>query len=150
MSTEKINWTSDEFADYWDSLETDRQMGEDFMADQLQTETGKALLEATATTLANRHGVSSNKIKTFRMSIRRACKKVGVDILTPRKEAGSGTKKNPYVSMVLRPSNKMEVTKPINDILKGRMQKWVDKGECSYAEIEYALECIKPLFSDAA
>lgn len=100
--TEKLDFTAEEFADYWESHQQDVELGINFMVDNLKTEAGRTLLASTATVLADRHGVSSSKVVTFRQTMRRASQKAGLDVVyTPSKVKGTGTKKNPHPTMIL-------------------------------------------------
>lgn len=134
--TEEIKFTAEEFADYWESHQEDAELGENFMVKKLGDTDGQTLLARTATVLAQRHGVSSSKVITFRQTMRRACKKAGIETLTPKKVKGTGTKDSPDPIMVLDKSKAHD--KPAKsgfDIAYGRMEKWVKSGEISVTDL---------------
>jgi hypothetical protein len=139
-----LTFSSDEFADYWESYSEDGELGINFMAKQVLTDDGKRLLSNTVTTLAKRHGVSSDKVKTFRSALRKACKKAGLDdILSPKKVAGTGTAKEPTPIMILqavKPHKK--VVSPV-DMCYRRMQSWMDKDGISAEDIMEAARRIQ-------
>ena len=134
-----------EFADYWDSLETDIEFGIDFMSQKVIDDAGRGLLASTASILAQRHGVSSDKIKTFRMSMRKACQKAGIeDIWSPKKAKGTGTAANPTPYMTLVPV--IPHTKPAKmgvDLAHDRLEKGLKKGDFTINEIYDAMSVLE-------
>ena len=138
-------FTADEFADYWDSIGDDMEQGITFMSRNVMSQEGKELLADTATAIAIRHGVSSDKMKTFRVAMRKACKKAGLDdVLTPKKIAGTGTKKHPHPVMTIGVSKKQKnptIADPVA-LCYNRMKKWVGKDNVSVADIYEAARTI--------
>lgn len=137
MSDETLSFTADEFADYWESFSEDEELGINFMAKQVCVEDGRDLLSTTATTLAHRHGVSSNQVKSFRMALRKACKQAGIeDVFSPKK-----TKTDDGFIMVLTPSKPHSAprVKSGSELAAQRMRKWVEKGECTLDDLSDAV-----------
>lgn len=140
MSDEKLTFTAGEFADYWESYAEDGELAIDFMANRVVDDEGRQLLSETVTTLAHRHGVSSDKVKSFRAALRKACQKAGIeDIYSPKKvkvddETG--------YAMVLRPSKPHAKPAIANAsvLVEKRMKKWLDKGECTISDLHNALD----------
>lgn len=138
---ESMEFNAASFADYWDSIQTDVEFGIEFMSQKVQDDEGRSLLASTASILAQRHGVSSDKIKTFRMSMRKACEKAGMDdIWSPKKQKGTGTTANPTPYMTLVPV--VAHTKPAKTgkgLVYDRLEKGLKKGEFSIDDINDAL-----------
>lgn len=137
MSDEKTMFTADEFADYWESFSEDEDLGINFMAGQVVDDSGRDLLSTTATTLAHRHGVSSNQVKSFRAALRKACKQAGIeDVFSPKK-----TKTDDGYVMVLTPSKPHASPRVKNgsELAAQRMRKWVEKGECTLDDLRDAV-----------
>lgn len=141
-----LDFTAEEFADYWESVHDDEQSGIDFMAKTVVTDEGRELLSSTVTTLADRHGVSSGNVKTFRTALRKACQKAGIeDIYSPKKtKCVDEITGIPGYKMVLKPS--VPHSKPagvdLHAKLIKRMMAWVNKGECSIADLEEAVNIL--------
>jgi hypothetical protein len=133
--TDKITFTAEEFASYWESHQDDIELGINFMIENLKTPNGRDLLANTATVLAVRHGVSSSKVVTFRQTMRRASKKAGLDVIyTPSKVKGTGTKKNPHPTMVVEAAavgdgrgRKVDVARRLNSALKAAVDAGWDE-----------------------
>lgn len=137
MSEESMMFTALEFADYWESFSEDEELGINFMANKVCVEDGRNLLSDTATTLAHRHGVSSNQVKSFRMALRKACKQAGIeDVFSPKK-----TKTDDGFIMVLTPSkpHASPRVKSGSELAAQRMRKWVEKGECTLDDLRDAV-----------
>lgn len=128
-------FTIEEFADYWDSIGDDMEAAVDFMARNVVDDEGRDYLGSVATRIAQRHGVSSDKMKNYRMGMRKACKKAGIDdIFTPKKVKGTGTKKHPDPVMTIGVSKAQE--NPEFDtpekLLYNRMRSWQKQGYSAY------------------
>jgi len=141
MDVEESGFDAAEFADYWDSIQSDVEFGIEFMSQKVIDDSGRGLLASTASILAQRHGVSSDKIKTFRMSMRKACEKAGIDdIWSPKKAKGTGTAANPTPFMTLVPV--IPHTKPAKspqDLVYDRLLKGIKKGEYGLRDVELAV-----------
>jgi len=135
-------FTIEEFADYWDSIGDDMEAAVDFMARNVVTDEGRDYLGSVATRIAQRHGVSSDKMKNYRMGMRKACKKAGIDdIFTPKKVKGTGTKDNPDPVMDIIKSKPQENPEVDSDkkLAYNRMRGWVKKG-MSVSDIKAAAD----------
>lgn len=136
-------FTAEEFADYWETVSNDTELGIDFMARNVVTDEGKTLLGNTCTVMAKRHGVSSPQIKTFRSALRKACVKAGIeDILTPKKVKGTGTTTFPAPMMVLEVSKPQKVPTDTVTLLYNRMKKWITKDGFSKQDVVDAVNRI--------
>jgi hypothetical protein len=136
-------FNADSFADYWDSIQSDVEFGIDFMASKVVDEEGRELLGQTASILAQRHGVSSDKIKTYRMSMRKACWKAGIDeIWSPKKEKGTGS--TPYMTLVPVIKHTQPAKSP-QDLVYDRLLKGIHKGEYGLRDIELAVSGLNEL-----
>lgn len=140
---DELEFSASTFADYWDSIQTDVEFGIDFMTQKVVDDSGRGLLASTASILAQRHGVSSDKIKTYRMSMKKACTKAGIEeIWTPKKAKGTGTAANPTPYMVLVPSvphTTLADTKTPYGIVLSRLEKGLKKGEFRMSDIHDAM-----------
>lgn len=139
-------FNANEFADYWDSIEEDIGVAEDFMAGQLATESGRDLIAATVEVLANRHGsISHKKLVTFRAAMRNACKRAGLpDIWTFKKIPGTGTKKHSTYGVRVVKAKAQENPRSVDPVAKAvkRMSAWIAKGECTVDELAEAMSTV--------
>lgn len=130
--TKVEGFTATEFADFWASHSEEKELGIAWMAQNVVTSEGKALLSEVATILAQRYGVSSPEVKTFRTALRKACQKAGSDdILTVKKQKGTPVS---MVTSVVVPHTSPKVGDG-EELAYNRMKKWVDKGECTAEEV---------------
>ena len=106
-------FSPEEFADYWESHINDEEISIDFMASKLVTDEGREELANTATLLARRHGVSSKVVITFRVAMRDACGKAGIDRFSPGKVNGSD-KDDDGVRMTIKPARAQSNPRKIN------------------------------------
>lgn len=146
--SENIVFSAEEFADYWESFSNDLDLGINFMAERVVSQEGRDLLSETASTLAVRHGVSSDKVKTFRSALRKACEKAGVeDVWTPKKVKGTGTKANPIPYMVLSPSKRQQQPRKANPTraFEKVLRRYIDDSGNS----DFSREDLEEMFSDA-
>ena len=146
--SEEIQFSAEEFADYWESFSNDLDLGINFMAGQVKTEAGRDLLSGTVSTLAVRHGVSSGKVRSFRSALRKACEKAGVDdIWTPTKVKGTGTKTNPVPSMVLAPSKRQNQPRKADP--KKAFEKVLRRYIDDYGNSDFSRGDLEDMFQDA-
>lgn len=138
-----MSFSEQELADFFESMGSDLDVAVDFMAELAPTDEGKDFLGRTATILAKRDGVSGNTVKTFRSTLRAACKKAGIaDILTPRKVKGTGTKSNPDPEMYIgvSKSHSDDAKKSGEQMAYDRMSNWLKKGDITLGDIMSAAE----------
>lgn len=135
--TDTLAWSAEEFADFWESHESEKELGIAWMASQMATSEGINRLEEAATILGTRHGWSSDPVKGFRSAMRKASEKAGLDPMTVRKD---GDKTVGY-RMKYVPARRHTSPKVANpeELVYGRMLKWVEKGVCSVDDLSAAV-----------
>lgn len=135
---------AEEFAEFWEGHEEERELGIKWIAKQLPTDEGKELVSKAAQILAKRWGNSSDKIKSFRAAMRKASETAGLDPLTIglEKDETSGDK-----MFVVRPARRQKSPKVADPVqlVYNRMKKWVVKGECTIEELS---EAVSDLMAD--
>lgn len=134
-----LNWTAEEFADFWESHEQEKELGINWMAQQMKQEGGPAQIEECATILGKRHGWSSDPVKSFRAAMRKASEKAGLDPMTIKKK---GSDKTGY-SFSYAPATKRKVS-TINweDKVYNTVSGWLKQGADSSLVAEYVEKAI--------
>lgn len=142
-----FEFTSEEFVEFWEAHAGEGETAVEWMAQQVQTSEGLKKLGQAATILAERHGVSSNMVKTFRTALHNACKKAGLEgSYTPRKRKSDDGE----VYMSIEPSgSRTRPKKGGRDWAVAQMSKWINEGRVdvtdlydAVAEVERAVSSV--------
>lgn len=135
------SFNSTEFADFWESHAAEKTLGITWMASQILTPEGRALVADAANILAERHGWSSDPVKSFRSAMRAASVKAGLSTpLTIKKRKGDD---GPSMRVEEAATRSAATRKSGKDIAKDRMKKWLEAGVCDIADLHEAVSEIE-------
>lgn len=130
-------FNEDEFVEYWETHTNDAKMAEEWI--QMKIEQGfTESLENVAFKLAQRNGVSSNAVKTFRSAMRNASKKAGLEEpLTFRFSKSKGVATGAFVTAA-----KPKATSGKSNVQKAhdRMKKWIVKESFILQDLREAVD----------
>lgn len=136
-----LNWTAEEFADFWESHEQEKELGINWMAKQMTEEGGPAQIEECATILGKRHGWSSDPVKSFRAAMRKASEKAGLDPMTIKK---TGDKKSGYSFSYAAASKRKAHTINWEDRVYNVVAGWIKQG----ATESVVIDAVEKAFND--
>ena len=128
---------ANEFADFWESHEQEKQLGIDWMAKQMATDAGKDLISEAASILATRHGISSDPVKGFRSAMRKASEKAGISPpLTIKKVKGEKQK----MCVAGSKPHSTAAKKRGEDIVYDHLKKLIESEKCTVEEMQEGVE----------
>lgn len=131
-------FTPEQIADFWESIEEERQITVRWLRQELQTDEGKQRIEEAASILASRHGFSHDTVKSFRSTLRAASESEGLNPPLSLKKTKDSVG-NPYMAVVTSKPHKSP-KKSGEDVVYDYLFRIYESGKVSINDINNAVD----------